>query len=178
VKRDAERLEHGTGFRIKFFRKREAGVFGNHHPLTETAVVREETAEVEVRAEVGMAAPAELTRAARLGRINRDGHPGREFIPARRLSYEFHRTCEFMPEDEWSAQHGIADLSVEIVVEVAAADPHRIDADHHLTGSGWFWIGEFLDAQVARAVETDADHIIFDFRLSIAEWLASAIRCR
>jgi len=119
VKSDAEGFEHDAVGVVKRARQRETVYGGHAHPLAEAAVVRPEAAEADARTEVGIAFKTTVAAFAGYGGVNGDAYAGFEFDAG---ASALDDTGEFVAEDQRGTQRCVADASVLVGVEVAAAD--------------------------------------------------------
>ena len=65
---------------------------------------------------------------------------------------------ELVANHERALDRRVADASVMVRMQVAAADPRRLHAQQHLAGSGQPGRGHALDAEIARPVQPRRQH--------------------
>ena len=65
-----------------------------------------------------------------------------------------------MAENQRGLEHGIADSSVQIRMEVAATDTGRGDAEERLTGPGRTGMRDLFAPDIARAMERAANMVV------------------
>ena len=87
-----------------------------------------------MRAQVRVAALAPFALAARLGRIDCDQRADRKAQPIRR--FRSHHAGQFMAEHERAHFRPSGRAALEVRMDVAAANAHRLDAQQHVAGLG------------------------------------------
>jgi hypothetical protein len=116
---------------------------------------------MEMLAQVRMAVFALLAMAARLRRVHGDACPGFERleIPIRAIRSDgLDHSGEFVTDAKRFANDRIANASVLVEMQIAAANAGSFHAEQHLAASGAGRAGDAFHAQVACAVQSRSEH--------------------
>ena len=135
---------------------------GGDKTLAEAAVIRRESAEMEVPAYVRVPPEAHVAFQARGCGIDCDADAGREGPPVPRKCItpaQLDDGGELVPEDEGVRDRRVSDPGVVVRMKVASADAGGSHAKEDLAPTGRGRIGDFLHPQVAGTMEPDALHL-------------------
>jgi hypothetical protein len=115
-------------------------------------MMRGQSDENESSAKIGVPLATQITSFARLGRIDSDPCPGFERLVrtiARVGTDRLYGARKFVARNQWFVQSRIANATVQIAVEVGAADAHRRQAQQDLAGPGRARMRVLLDSHVS-----------------------------
>lgn len=157
----SERFEQRGFAEIHVGGNRKAAAGGHEHGVAEGAIVRVRTTKVDIAAEIGMAVLAVFAMPARLGRVDGDvsADGERHFMTVEGVGSDcFDDAAELMAEDERAFEGDIADASVEIGVEIAAADANAAVSDQDLPRPRLAGRREVFKSQISRAVKSNRSH--------------------
>jgi hypothetical protein len=163
VQRHTERFEQGSRFVVDRIRHRKTTPGRYVHELAQAAGIGKQSTKVHTATEIGMPMFAKIAPVTRLRRVNRHTHacPQRLPVAIQGVGSEgFNHAREFVTEDQGRFENGVANPSILIGMQVAAADAGRSHPQQHLPRPRRPRMGDLFHTDVARTVKTSGEDLI------------------